>query len=79
MTKQPSKERGCTGKANLGSKIYKESADRIAKKHCKNFAVYRCPHCQGTHLTTKEIDGTYAEVLYQTNYQEDNRLLNNTH
>ena len=70
MSKLPSRERGCIGKANLGNKNYKKSADRIAAKHGKNYAVYQCPYCQGTHLTTKEIDGTYAEVLYQTNYQD---------
>lgn len=69
MVRLPSQERGCIGKANLGSKDYKKSADKLASKYGKDFAVYRCPYCQGTHLTTKVVDGTYAEVLYQTGQQ----------
>ena len=68
MARQPSQERGCQGKANLGSKNYKKSADRLSTKHGKTFSVYQCPHCGGTHLTTKPvsaIDG-YAPVLYTT-------------
>ena len=72
MTRLPSKERGCDGKANLGSTSYKKSADKLSKKHGKQFSVYRCPYYQGTHLTTKPVDGTYAEILYQTT-QEDNQ------
>ena len=60
-------ERGCTGKANLG-RNYAKSADRTAKKHGKTYGVYRCPHCQGTHLTTKlETAEKYFEpLIYKT-------------
>ena len=64
--RQPSYERGCQGKANLGNKNYKKSADKLSKKHGKNYSVYQCPHCGGTHLTTKIIDGSYAPILYTT-------------
>ena len=70
--RQPSFERGCQGKANLGSKTYKKSADKFAKKHGKNYSVYQCPHCGGTHLTTKPVDNSYAPILYKTTTQEDN-------
>lgn len=69
MTRLPSRERGCTGKVNLGSKHYKKTANKLANKYGKNYAVYRCPYCLGTHLTTKTVDGTYAEVLYQTSQE----------
>ena len=72
MTLLPSKERGCIGKANLGSKNYKKSADKLSRKYGKVFSVYRCPYCLGTHLTTKPVDGTYADILYQTTTQEGN-------
>ena len=48
----PSIEHGCYGKVNLGRK-YAKSADRLSKKHGKQYGVYRCPHCNGTHLTTR--------------------------
>lgn len=68
--RQCSKERGCDGKANLGSK-YAKQADKLSVKHGKQYAVYRCPHCQGTHLTTK-LDGLgdYQEPLYVTEQRE---------
>ena len=52
MNKDPSKERGCAGKTNLG-RGYDKQARRLANKHKRTFGVYRCPHCGGTHLTTK--------------------------
>lgn len=59
----PSIERGCKGKANLG-RHYEKQADRLAKKHAKRYGVYRCPHCHGTHVTTKmEIAAKYFEPL----------------
>jgi hypothetical protein len=66
-TRQPSLERGCDGKANLG-RSYRKSADRLAAKHGKTYGVYLCPHCGGTHLTTKlEKAGAYAvPLLYIT-------------
>ena len=64
--KQPSKERGCTNKANLGSKYIKQ-ADKLSIKHNKSYGVYRCPHCNGTHLTTKLGNAArYKELLYRT-------------
>ena len=60
----PSEERGCTGKIDLGRK-YEKQADRMARKHGKRFGVYRCPHCQGVHLTTKlDRAGEYEPLLY---------------
>lgn len=50
--KQPSLERGCLGKANLGRNFVRQ-ADRISRKRNKRYGVYRCPHCGGAHLTTK--------------------------
>lgn len=62
--KKPSKERGCEGKMNLGSS-YAQQADKMSEKHGKAFGVYRCPHCQGTHLTTKlEKRDDYEPLLY---------------
>ena len=64
IMKLPSKERGCTGKANLG-RSYVQQANKLAVKHGKRYGVYRCPHCGGTHLTTK-IDkaNQYAGLIH---------------
>jgi hypothetical protein len=71
ITRQPSLERGCRDKIKLGHKRYRNSAERMAKKHGKRFAVYLCPHCQSTHLTTR-LDGEYAtEILYVTKHETD--------
>jgi len=60
----PSEERGCHGKANIGSN-YRRNADRLATKHQKAYGVYQCPHCQGHHLTTRlEKADLYAPLLY---------------
>lgn len=65
-TRQPSLERGCTGKINLGRR-YQQAADRLAVKHGKRYGVYRCPHCGGAHLTTKlENAELYEPLLYVT-------------
>ena len=62
----PSVERGCNGKANLGES-YAEQADKLAAKHGKQYGIYRCPHCGGTHLTTKlEKQDQYQELLHVT-------------
>jgi hypothetical protein len=62
----PSRERGCHGKANLG-RDYRRSADRLAIRHGKRYGVYQCPHCSGTHLTTKlDKADQYAPLLYVT-------------
>ena len=62
----PSKERGCDGKTDFGSH-YESAARSLSIRHCKRYGVYRCPHCQGTHLTTKlEKADQYAPLLYVT-------------
>ena len=62
----PSVERGCDCKTDLG-RDYKSHADKFAKKYSKKYGVYRCPHCGGTHLTTKlDKSGFYAPLLYVT-------------
>ena len=67
---KPSKERGCEGKTNLG-RSYMKQADAFNFKHNKQYGVYRCPHCDGTHLTTK-LGNTdqYEELLYMTKQGE---------
>ena len=61
-----SKDRGCDGKANLG-RTYAKQADKMARRHGKAYGVYRCPHCGGTHLTTKLANACrYAALLYVT-------------
>ena len=60
----PSEERGCKGKLQLGEK-YRPQADRMSRMHGKAFGVYRCPHCDGTHLTTKlDKANEYEPLLY---------------
>jgi hypothetical protein len=64
--KQPSFERGCQGKANLGRNFVRQ-ANRIARKRSKRYGVYRCPHCDGAHLTTKlDRQDQYAPLLHVT-------------
>jgi hypothetical protein len=65
--KQPSFERGCVNKTNLG-RNYKKNADKLAAKHGKQYGVYHCPHCKGCHLTTKLLhEHLYTEALvYKT-------------
>lgn len=64
--KEPSRERGCQGKANLGRK-YAQQADRLASKHGKVYGVYQCPHCLGFHMTTKIQNAhLYGGLLYIT-------------
>lgn len=65
----PSLERGCQGKTNLGRQ-YVKAAERLAKKHGKAYGIYRCPHCQGHHATTKlENAERYGGLLYTTGQQ----------
>ena len=60
----PSVERGCSGKTNLG-RAYTKQADNLSTKHGKKYGVYHCPHCDGTHLTTKlDKSETYAPLIY---------------
>lgn len=64
--RQPSKARGCDGKANLGEN-YREQAEKFAERHGKIYGVYRCPHCEGTHMTTRlEKREDYTPLLYVT-------------
>ena len=63
---EPSYERGCQGKADLGRSFVRQS-ERISRKRNKRYGVYRCPHCGGTHLTTKlEKRGQYPPLLHIT-------------
>lgn len=66
----PSQERGCGTKIKLG-RNYRKSADRLAKKHGKNYGVYLCPYCKGYYVTTKlEIAAKYFDpLLYVTDFQ----------
>jgi ribosomal protein L32 len=67
MVKLPSEERGCNGKIDLG-RSYQKAADRLAAKHKKQYGVYSCPYCGGTHLTTKLAKADeYRPLLYITN------------
>jgi len=64
--RSPSIERGCDGKTNLG-RHYAKQADKLAAKHGKTFGVYDCPHCGGTHITTKlDKSESYAPLLHTT-------------
>jgi len=62
IVRLPSLERGCKDKIKLGHKGYARNAERMAKKHGKRYAVYLCPHCGSTHLTTR-LDKEYATKL----------------
>gem|GEM_PF-3541938 len=64
LVRLPSVERGCNGKTNLG-RSYAKQADRLAAKHGKKYGVYRCPHCDGTHITTKlDNSENYAPLIH---------------
>lgn len=49
---KPSVENGCIKKVNHGEH-FKKSADKLSRKYGISYGVYRCPHCGGTHLTSK--------------------------
>lgn len=69
-TRQPSEERGCQGKANLGRQ-YQKQANRMALRHQKTFGVYQCPHCQGFHMTTKIQNAhLYGGLLHIAEYKD---------
>jgi hypothetical protein len=69
--KQHSEERGCEGKTNLG-RSFKKQADRLSKKHGKQYGVYQCIYCGGYHLTTKlENAVLYKELLYITGDEDE--------
>jgi hypothetical protein len=64
LVRLPSVERGCDGKTNLG-RSYAKQADKLAAKHGKKYGVYHCPHCAGTHLTTKlDQSENYAPLIH---------------
>jgi hypothetical protein len=72
LVRLPSFARGCNGKTNLG-RSHAKQADKLASKHGKKYGVYRCPHCGGTHLTTKlEKSESYAPLIHisEPNVQE---------
>lgn len=65
--KECSEERGCHGKARLGFAEATDYADKLKGKHGKDYGVYRCPHCDYLHLTTKlHKKDEYRELLYIT-------------
>ena len=69
VVRLPSFTRGCERKANLG-RNYEKQAEKMKAKHGKEYGVYDCPYCGGTHLTTKlEKRHEYPPLIYQTNSQ----------
>lgn len=59
----PHQDRACGFKIKLG-RHYAKNADRMAKKHGKQYGVYLCPYCQSHHLTTKiEVAEKYFPAL----------------
>ena len=65
--KECSKERGCEGKARLGFAECVDYADSLKEKHGEDYGVYRCPHCECMHLTTKlHKQDKYPALLYVT-------------
>jgi hypothetical protein len=53
-------------------------AQELAKKHGKDFGVYRCPHCDCYHLTSKlDKQDQYSQLEYQTNFFEPNTTFAN--
>ena len=67
VVRLPSFTRGCERKANLG-RNYEKQAEKMKAKHGKEYGVYDCPYCGGTHLTTKlEKRHEYPPLIYQTN------------
>lgn len=62
--RQCSVERGCRNKIWISRKNYRSDANRMAKKHGKQYGVYECPHCKRLHLTTKvDLDGQWTTPL----------------
>jgi hypothetical protein len=74
LVRLPSVERGCAGKMRMSlSESPHRKAQKLAKKHGKDFGIYRCPHCDCYHLTSKlEKQDQYAPLEYQTNFFEPN-------
>lgn len=72
--KECSKERGCHGKANVGSNVIEaiQWVERLKTKHGKDYGVYECPHCGGHHLTTKlHKKEEYGELVYCTSNDQN--------
>ena len=63
MTRLPSRDRGCTGKINLGSKHYK----KVRRQTCQEIRQELCGLSMPLLLRNtpdhENVDGTYAEVL----------------
>ena len=79
MSKQPSEERGCVGKIDMGIN-YKRIATHLSLKHNKQYGVYQCPHCKGTHLTTKLHKATvYATPLLFVTPAQDHETQQHQH
>ena len=67
LVRFPSFKRGCERIANHG-RSYEKQAEKMNAKHGKEYGVYHCPYCEGTHLTTKlEKRHEYPPLIYQTN------------
>jgi len=69
LPKIPSKERGCDGKIDISGK-YTRRVESFAKKYGRPFGAYRCPHCNGVHLTSKLSPSKrrqYGLLLYISN------------
>lgn len=65
--KQPSKERGCDGKAGINKIDAIQWSERLKTKFGKDYGVYLCPHCGRHHLTTTlQNRDNYAPLLYVT-------------
>ena len=75
--KECSKERGCQGKANLGSNFAQavHYAEKLTLKHGKSYGIYICPHCGGHHLTTKlHKKDEYRELVHCTSNAKNEGL-----
>ena len=69
--KEPSRERGCEGKMQLREQRYEVHADHLAEYYGKKYGVYKCPHCNYYHVTTKlENRRNYEPLLYVTGEQD---------
>ena len=67
VVRLPSFKRGCKAKVILG-RSYEKQAEKMKAKHGKEYGVYHCPYCDGTHLTTKlQNSHKYPPLVYQTN------------
>jgi len=72
VVRLPSKERGCDGKIDISGK-YTRKVDSFSRKHGKPFGAYRCPHCNGVHMTSKltaEKRKQYGPLLYVSSHND---------